>query len=380
VSDIRVYKRLAFGFAMLVVCVTVLALGGSFVLKLTAPSLLAFLFAWLLDPLVRLVNRKTALGHKVCSIIVSVVCFVIVGAAAFFLIFSVVNELMKLASNLDSISKSIEDFAASAISAIRVRTEKLPDSMGDQLVSAVKNMLLGIKSTYLDFIGKLTKGISGYALKLTNWIFFIVAFIAGTLMFSFRMPMYRAVLAQSTGSDPDHPINLVKKILRAGLGGYLRATIILGCYVGVLCMIAFFLIGQEYAVLLAILMGIADIIPNFGATVILLPWAVVAFIKGNASAAVILAVTAGVSEVTRNMIYPKVMGNQTGLSPLLTVISSFVGWKISGVMGMIIGPIVALIIVNIYASGIFEGPISDLKVLYRDVTGRLRGSSDSSRQ
>lgn len=379
-SDVKVYKRLLVGFIAIVLIVAAVAIGGRWFVKLTAPALCAFLFAWLLDPLVRFVNKKTGLGHKVCSIIVVVLFYVIVGGIAVFLVVSAVNELMSLASNLEAITDSVEAFASKTLAAIKLRTQNLPDSMSDQIVGAVKNLTAGINESYTGFISRLTKGLSGYALKLTNIVFFAAAFIAGSLMFSFKMPMYRAVLSQSTKSDPNHPVNLLKKILRAGLGGYLRASLILAAYVGILCTITFFIIGQDYAVLLGMLMSCADIIPNFGATVILLPWAFIALLKKNTTKAIILAVAAGVTEVTRNMIYPKVMGTQTGLSPLLTVISSFVGWKLWGVFGMIVGPILALIIVSIFGSGIFDGVISDLKVLYTDVHRRFSGSKGSPSQ
>jgi predicted PurR-regulated permease PerM len=105
----------------------------------------------------------------------------------------------------------------------------------------------------------------------------------------------------------------------------------------------------------------------------MLPWAVIALATGNTEKAVMLGVTVAVVGITRNMIYPQVMGSQTGLSPLLTVITVFVGWKLWGVLGMIIGPIIALIIVKVFQSGIFGGVVSDLKVLFSDISRKLTG-------
>jgi predicted PurR-regulated permease PerM len=138
-------------------------------------------------------------------------------------------------------------------------------------------------------------------------------------------------------------------------------------------MIGFFIMGQPYAVLLGVLMGICDILPNFGSGTVMLPWAVIALATGNTEKAVMLGVTVAVVGITRNMIYPQVMGSQTGLSPLLTVITVFVGWKLWGVLGMIIGPIIALIIVKVFQSGIFGGVVSDLKVLFSDISRKLTG-------
>ncbi len=376
-SDVRVYKRLVLDLALTAAAVTAAALWGPFLLRAFAPCILGLLFAWLLDPVVKYLNRKTGLGHRACSIIVCLLCFAVVGTLLGVLIYSVINELFTLASAMQGITDSIEGFATRALTAVRNRVGGLPESMSVQVMSAVSNLMDGVNNSYSSFISSLTKSISGYALKMPSWLLFAAAFIVGTVMFSFRIPMYRGMISQGTDSDPDHPVNLVKRVLRTGLGGYLRATLILGAWVGFLCMIGFFIMGQPYAVLLGLLMAVCDILPNFGAGAVLIPWGVILLFTGDTSGALILFITVAVTSFTRNLIYPKVMGSQTGLSPLLTVISSFVGWKLVGVVGMIIGPIFAVVVVNILASGIFSGISSDLKVLYSDVLRKFSSSGDA---
>jgi len=372
-SDVRVYKRLALGLAMAIAAVLFVVFLSGKLLRLFAPALLALFVAWLMDPIVRFVNRKTSFGHKISAIIVTVLCFIIVGGIIFGLVYGLISELLELSANLDSIIGSIEKFFSRVLDFINERAEALPENMNIQLRTAINNLMNSISVSSATLAARITKNLSGYALRLTSWIVFAAVFIIGTFMFSFRIPMYRAGLAQRTRSNPNHPVNLVTRVLRSGLGGYMRATLILGGWVAALCMIGFFIMGQPYAVLLGVLMGICDILPNFGSGTVMLPWAVIALATGNTEKAVMLGVTVAVVGITRNMIYPQVMGSQTGLSPLLTVITVFVGWKLWGVLGMIIGPIIALIIVKVFQSGIFGGVVSDLKVLFSDISRKLTG-------
>ena len=226
--------------------------------------------------------------------------------------------------------------------------------MNIQLRTAINNLRNSISVSSATLAARITKNLSGYALRLTSWIVFAAVFIIGTFMFSFRIPMYRAGLAQRTRSNPNHPVNLVTRVLRSGLGGYMRATLILGGWVAALCMIGFFIMGQPYAVLRR-MMGMRYT-PKFRFRTVMLPWAVIALLREHRKA-VMLGVTVAVVGITRNMIYPQVMGSQTGLS-LLTIITVFVGWKLWGVLGMIIKLIIALIIVKVFQSGIFGGVVS----------------------
>ncbi len=377
-SDVRVYKRLALGLAMAIAAVLFVLFFSGKLFRLFAPALLALVFAWIMDPIVRFVNKKTPFGHKVSAVIVTVICFVVVGGIVVGLFYSLISELLELSSNLDSIIGSISKFFSKVLEFINERAKALPANMNVQIQTALNNLMNGISVRSASFVAQITKNLSGYALKLTSWVVFAVVFIIGTFMFSFRIPMYRASLAQRTKSNPNHPVNLVTRVLRSGFGGYIRATLILGGWVAAMCMIGFFVMGQPYAVILGVLMGICDIIPNFGSGTVMLPWAVISLAMGNTEKALMLGVTVAVVGITRNIIYPQVMGSQTGLSPLLTVITVFVGWKLWGVLGMIIGPIIALLIVKVFQSGIFDGIASDLKVLLTDMSRKLKGLGGDS--
>ena len=65
------------------------------------------------------------------------------------------------------------------------------------------------------------------------------------------------------------------------------------------------------------------------------------------------------------------MGDQTGLSPILSLVSIYVGMKLAGVLGMILGPILALVALNLAGMGMFRGLRTDLTAAAEDIAAIL---------
>ncbi len=70
---------------------------------------------------------------------------------------------------------------------------------------------------------------------------------------------------------------------------------------------------------------------------------------------------------------PKVLGNQTGLSPILSLVSVYVGMKLGGVIGMVLGPVLCLVALNVYRSGVLDNTLADVRLAARDVSAILKG-------
>jgi predicted PurR-regulated permease PerM len=68
---------------------------------------------------------------------------------------------------------------------------------------------------------------------------------------------------------------------------------------------------------------------------------------------------------------PKFVGDQTGLSPLLSLVSIYVGMKLAGVAGMILGPVILLVILNLAGMGMLRGLRLDLEEAARDIAAIL---------
>ena len=102
-------------------------------------------------------------------------------------------------------------------------------------------------------------------------------------------------------------------------------------------LVGFILTRQSYGLLLALGLAVLDFIPIVGAGTVMVPWAVIALFTRDYVTAVNLMLIWGVIALFRRVMEPKFVGNQTGLSPILSLFSIYVGMKIAGVLGMIWG-------------------------------------------
>lgn len=112
--------------------------------------------------------------------------------------------------------------------------------------------------------------------------------------------------------------------------------------------------SSSYAVIIAIATAIVDIIPVLGTGTILIPWAVYSLIVGNYALAIGLGIIYAVITVIRQIIEPKLVAGQLGLSPVVTICSLYLGLKIFGVLGMIIAPILVTMLKVLNDEGIIR--------------------------
>lgn len=90
--------------------------------------------------------------------------------------------------------------------------------------------------------------------------------------------------------------------------------------------------------LLAVVLGVMDFIPIIGAGTVMVPWTAVLFALGSWERGLALLAVWGVICLFRRIVEPKVVGNQTGLHPLLSLFAIYVGMKIGGLLAMILAP------------------------------------------
>ena len=136
----------------------------------------------------------------------------------------------------------------------------------------------------------------------------------------------------------------------------------------------FLLIHQPYALLLALALAVLDFIPIIGSGTAMVPWAVVDLLTGQFRHAVGLMVVWGLVALFRRLAEPKVLGDQTGLSPILSLVSVYVGMKAAGVLGMVLGPVLCLVALDVCRSGVLDNTMADIKLACRDAAAILSGS------
>lgn len=150
-----------------------------------------------------------------------------------------------------------------------------------------------------------------------------------------------------------------REIIRT-LGGYLKAQAILILIAFTIVLIGLYLFrlvgwNVEYPLMAALGIGFVDALPILGSGTVILPWAVISACNGDIKLAIGLIALYAIIIVTRQILEPKIVSNQIGIHPIFTLIAMYTGFKLTGVVGLFIGPILLIILKNVFGNLIDNG-------------------------
>lgn len=363
----RLWLRLGIRLLLTVAVVLFFFFGGPPLLGLFFPFVLAFGLAWLLNPAVRALQKRLGASRKVLSLFLILLLFALAGGLFAVGTYNIVRELRNLVNNW----QAIWDSFLLLLEQVSVLTDRLfgylspevvawVDAMGERLVEWIQTIIPSLLSN-------MASGAGAVAMRVPSLAVATVVFVMGSYFITADYPHIRYLVVERMSADTLGLLRFIKHTAAAALGGYVRAQFILSVAVFFILLVGFSLIGQSYALLLALLLAVMDFIPIIGAGTVMVPWAVVSLVTKDLRTAVELMVIWGVILLFRRLAEPKVVGNQTGLSPVLSLVSIYVGMKLAGVGGMIFGPVVFLVVINVCKAGVFDGLVADVKLAARDL-------------
>jgi sporulation integral membrane protein YtvI len=373
----ELYTRLAVRLVVAgVVCWIVVARFGE-IMSLVLPFGLAWLLSRVLNFAVERVEQRWHVPRRPLAFVL--VCAVVAGLGALLYALGrqVVEELTQLLANWDAIRGSI-------MNTVSLLSQKLSVVAGRDAAEFQS-----------DVIALIQRGLTWLAERIASWTPPVVE-QAGNLaeqMFSFFLScvMFFVACFYFTADSSRlgqklwarFPVRLrrsaqnLKKVVGEAAGGYLKAQLILSGLVMVFVLAAFLIAGQRYAILLSFVVAVVDFIPIFGSGTILAPWAMVSLLSGDLGQCVFLLCLTAFLFVFRKVAEPKIVGNQTGLSTLTSLVCIYVGMKLDGVFGMIVTPIVCLVLLSLYRAGTFDSVLNDLRLLWHDLRGLMQAPARS---
>ena len=291
------------------------------------PFLIAFIISLLLEPIIKVLMRKTKLKRKTSAIIV------------FILAFSINQFLDKGYSFIQNTIKSFN-------------FEKI------QISEQVKATLQSSATEFLGTITEWAKNVLTSAMGFITSIPTIGIYVVITFLALYFICVDKVYMLDQL--EHHLPKTWVKKIgihireLIKTLGRYLKAQAILILISFVISLIGLYIFhfmgwGIKVPLIAALGIGFVDALPIFGSGTAMLPWAVWCAVNGNLKLAIGLLVLWAIMSIVRQFIEPRIVSGQIGIHPIFT------GFKILGVIGMLLGPIILIVLENIFATMIDDG-------------------------
>ena len=373
----QLWLRLGLRAALTLGAAALVIWAGPPLLSLLSPFALALVLAWVLNPAVKWLQRQTKVPRKAVSMVLVVLVFAVIGGALFGLGWAAVDQIISLFDNRQSLLDQLLEGLVNVINSVGGWLEGLGNLVPQGVITTsedLMNALIGWAQG-LDYDRWLTQ-MAGQAPSMvtgvSNFAVAVVVFMMASYFITGDYPRLRFELTDRVPMVARDFCRSVKNIFMSAFGGYVKSQLILSAGVFLILTIGFLLMGQPYSLLLAFGLAVLDFIPIIGAGTVMVPWAVVDMILANYGEAAALMAVWGVIVLFRRFAEPKVLGDQTGLSPILSLVGIYVGMKLGGVLGMVVGPLLLLVCINLVKLGIFRPVLDDLTLAAGDISAILR--------
>ncbi|MBT4384316.1 AI-2E family transporter [Candidatus Peregrinibacteria bacterium] len=294
----------------------------------------SILFAAALDPTVDSLEKyKIPRALSVIGIFI-----IIIGLIVFFisqLVPLVASQIIELAKNLNTIVVDLSNGESALPFA-----DKLEPLMQNFLTEVDQEQIVDQLKNSLETLGSQLEGIAGNTLgTIKNLFNGIINFLLVLVLTFFIVVDERGVDDFFISLFPSkHGKYIVEKMeaVKHKVGFWLRGQVILMIVMFVITWIGFMIIGVDYALTLAMLAGIAEIIPIVGPIIAGVPAGLVAFNESYWLVLWVIGFILVVQQIEANVIVPLVMKKAVGLSPIIIILSMMIGFKSIGVLGAII--------------------------------------------
>lgn len=333
-----------------------------YALPLVSPFLFAWLIAYMLNPLVNLLQKRARLPRWLA---VSISLLLFLGVSVGLITIAITNVVLEINDLSTSIQRMINDWKngldnfinsesiQSLINRIVTYYNENPqyqDTINSNLESTGRK-LADIGSSVVSAI------LNGIVVVLTG-LPNLATVIIVALLAAFFISKDWNKLKGKIGSVVPHfikkPSGLIWADLQKALFGYLRAQLVLISITAVVVTMGLIILGVRYAVTIGFLIGLVDLMPYLGTGTAMVPWIIVVFFQGNVYLGVGLSILYGIILVTRQILEPKILSTSIGLAPLPTLMAMYIGLKLFGFLGLIIGPASLMLLASFHRAGVFR--------------------------
>ena len=355
------------------------ALAGVLFLIFVVPQLVRFLMplivAWIVamiaNPIIRFLEKRIKIMRKHGSALVIILVLAALIAAFYGLAVLVASQFSSWVTELpevyDSVTQNLQHLFRllhqkyNIIPAdVKLAFDQRENMLDSYIQKAIDGLLKMVKS------GSLSK-VSSLASSLMDFLVYAILTILASYFMTVEKDHFTKLLQEKTSAGVQRIWDKIKKIFIRAIGGYFKAHFQIMIVIFFITVIPFAFMGISYSGLLAVVIAIVDFLPFFGAGTVLVPWAVYRLVTGSYTYAAILFVIYVVVLIVRQALEPKLIGDNIGTSPFETLVFMLVGYRLAGMLGLIVGIPVGMILVECYREGMFDDYIRGIKILARDI-------------
>ena len=337
---------------ILVICIVAFSFICYKILPISIPLITALFTSLILSPLVLLLRRKFSFSQKWSVITVFSLFIAVIFVLAFFIMTKVTCEITQIVQNLPHYINDLNQAWSIIEQKMIVAAKNFPHAITEVISTQVQSYIDTISTKIGNFltIERVTEWIKAIPSFLVSMVVYLIALF----LFLIDLPVIKEKVLGIMTPETTKKVSYMSTRLSNVFFGFFKAQFLVSIIIFIVSLIGLLIIKPEVAIVMSIIIWVIDFIPIIGSIVILAPWSAFHIMTNNMTIGIQLAVLAIILLIIRRTVEPKVMGSHIGLSPLATLIAMYLGLKLFGVLGFLIGPLLLIIVQSAFEAKIFK--------------------------
>ncbi|MFC4075760.1 sporulation integral membrane protein YtvI [Salinithrix halophila] len=334
-----------------------------FAVPLTYPFLIGWAIAMLAEPAVRWMERRFRFPRWAGVTLTLVLVAATLLTFLIILVSQIVIELTHLAELIPGWINQLNTYItetlfhhnnqlSNLIHNIQGYLEKNPEQRSE-ILKSIQNNIGVIANKGSQMITDIIAGIGTFLGNLPYYATVLVFSLLAAFFIGLDWPRLREKVNRLIPARIRTTGGLVIHDLKRALFGFVRAQLTLITITGIIVWLGLLIMGVEYSLTIALVAAAVDLLPYFGVGAVLVPWSLYLFLTGAAPLGTGIAILYLILILVRQFLEPKLVATNIGLDPLLTLFALFVGLKLLGVLGLVVGPVLAVILLALHRAGVF---------------------------
>ncbi|GIN57625.1 sporulation integral membrane protein YtvI [Lederbergia ruris] len=323
-----------------------------FILPISVPLILALFTAIILEPIVTFIQTKVKLKRQFSIIIVFTLFTLILAFTIFFISTKVVAQGIKIIEDAPSYINNITSIWHNYEENLKHVAQDFPDEVVKAFTEEINNVFDTLITGLKQYVS--IEKISAFLSYIPNYLVSFLVYLIALFLFMIDLPRLKISIYKYMTDKTAEKFKFMTTRLSSVVIGFFKAQFLVSLIIFAATLLGLLLIQPKVALMMAIIIWIIDLIPIIGSIIVMAPWSLYHLLVGDTVVGTKLAILAVILLVIRRTVEPKVMGQHLGLSPLATLISMYLGLKLFGVWGLIVGPASLIIFKSAREAGIIK--------------------------
>ena len=318
-----------------------------YLLPIGLPFLLGIGLALAAEPATKLLNGKLGIPRAGAAALSVTTVFVLGVTTLSFLLALLVRQLQQLSGILPGLAQTVSQALTLLQAWLLDLGQRLPDPVQRPFTDLTAKLFSGGSALLEQVAMQIPKLATGLLGGVSQGMLGLITGIISAYMISNRLPALRHWWQRHQIPQWQQRWLPALRSLRRALAGWIMAEVKLAGIALVVMATGFLLLRIENSLLWAVLITLVDAFPILGVGTVLVPWALVCMLQNNVVRGIGLLAIYAVAWLSRSILEPKLVGRGLGLDPLATLVAIYAGWKLWGIAGMLLAPILTLAVTQI---------------------------------